>query len=320
MDTTDLSQWIWRGCDTLIAEAAKQVVAAWKGYSPDPLAKRSLVHLIEKHFDPAVKEYTQRIPEAYRSSMLGNGRLTYAELIRSEGYPRTREIHKNLEEFFAGGRDYTDCESGGHMRTLSTIYSFIWLCELKKQRRIPIRDRDGLIGGLNQRLDQRQCQICGDPTEFSSFLLSPEHGRGENDDMRFSYIYCKAHKSLSSEGTSSTYRIARRNLPLINNEFFNILSRSNWPLEEESYCRRNSIHHYFYLYVRKHHLIEADFNILRQHANDFVRCRITDKKKLMLYLHKNDFSQTQIAKLLDIKHRQSVSKALASIPERFWLT
>ncbi|NJB99282.1 putative XRE-type DNA-binding protein [Sphingomonas trueperi] len=40
----------------------------------------------------------------------------------------------------------------------------------------------------------------------------------------------------------------------------------------------------------------------------------------MLYLHKNGLSQTEIAKGLDIKHRQSVSKALASIPDRFWLS
>lgn len=319
MDTPDLSEWIWYGCDALIAEAVKQVVAAWKGYSPDPHATRSLVHLIEKHFDPAVKEYTQRIPEAYRFSVLGNGQSTYAELILSEGYQNTREIHRSLEQSFVRGRDDSDRNWSGHLRTLSTIYSFIWLCELKKQKRLPIRDKDGRTAGLNQKLDRRKCQICGQPTQFSDFLCSPEHDRGENDDQRYSYTYCREHKSLSSAGTSSIYRTARRNLSLIEKEFYDILARSNCPIEEETYCRRNSIHHYFYLYVRKHKLIQADIDVVRQHAIDFVSCRITDKKKMMIYLHNRGFSQVEIAKLLHIKHRQSISKALASIPERFWL-
>lgn len=291
----------------------------WKGYSPDPKAKRSLVHLIEKHFDPVVREYLQRIPDEYRFSVLGNGRGTYADLIRSEGYQKTRDLHTSLERSFVWKNDYRDPDYDGHLHTLSTIYGLIWLCELKKQKRLPIRDKDGLTGGLNQKRDRRQCKICASPTEFSAFL-SAEHDRGDNDDNRYSYIYCREHKSVSGTGTSGSYRSSRRNLALIDKEFFNIFARSNCPIEEETHCKRNAIYHYFYLYVRKHKLIQADVEVVRHHAHDFVKCRVTDKKKIMLYLHKNDFNQTRIAKFLNIKHRQSVSKALSSIPERFWLT
>lgn len=319
MDTPDLSQWIFRGCDPQILGAVKQVVANWKGYSPDPMAKRSLVHLIEKYLDPVVKEYLQRIPEAFRFSLLGGGQETYSRLIRSEGYRHTRDLHTNLERGLMASTNDIDRDRDDHLSTLSTIYSLIWLCELKKQKRLQIRDKDGLTGGLNQKLDRERCKICGDPTEFSAFLSSNKLDRGENDNLRYSYVYCALHKSTSDGGSSNAYRSSIRNVDKINKEFFRLYARSNCPVNEEYYCRKDVIRHYFYLYVRQNRLIQADPEDVRKHAIDFVTSRITDHKKIILYLTSQGLSQTEIAKLLNMKHRQSVSKALASIPDRFRL-
>ena len=58
---------------------------------------------------------------------------------------------------------------------------------------------------------------------------------------------------------------------------------------------------------------------LRDLARLMVDSRLSDRKKQILMLQRLGFNQSAIARRLGIE-RQAVSKAIASIPEIFWLS
>lgn len=76
---------------------------------------------------------------------------------------------------------------------------------------------------------------------------------------------------------------------------------------------------YFYLYFLGQAIQPADKAELRNLARLMVDARLTDRKKQILALQKRGLNQSQIAKKLGVNDRQSISKALASVPRTFHL-
>ncbi|HEX7854842.1 MAG TPA: hypothetical protein VF503_14225 [Sphingobium sp.] len=311
----DLSAIIWKGCDPLISDAIHRVVEGWKGYSNDLNAKRSIIVLIKKFMDPAIVEFRTKLPIDYQYDFLGGGFSNYSDFLIRYGYDESRIILKKFEKDFSQF-NYREKYYHESMSTLSSIYSFTLECEIKRSKKSRVRDKEGLEGGLNQNRDHVYCIICGNRTAFASLVAQKSDPQGASGKCRPSYKFCSEHTPVSNGKCNSIHKRGMRNLDYINKECFRILKACFLRKHVKLSDFTSLIDFYFSHYIEKHQIEDIYISKVRRHAYEMVRDGISDNKKGIMALKKIGHSQLAIAEGLGIR-RQSVSKALISVPEKF---
>lgn len=211
------------------------------------------------------------------------------------------------------------------------------ICEGKKPNRSKLAPDIWLKPAKKTRL----CALCGNPTEFSQFMqtwtkhgyIERENNDRDNDEKAgkkkrpdLSTNYCLTHRPKLHDGSwNSLYKQAKRSAEQFEQEVLRLRRQIAHPDRHNAKSGDRLIDEYFYHFMLDSSLDPTNVPELRNLARKMVDSRLTDNKKRMLVLRKQNLSNEQIGiKLGKITDKplsnQAVSKALRTIRKDFQIT
>lgn len=323
--------YIWEGCDNGVARAVEAFCEEWGPYSMNS-RRYPLLGLINKEIEPALSVFFESLPDGYRKYMPGAATgMPLAKLIKLMGFDNVvRAQQELLRRFFCFADDESEIDNR-FVATMETMIELVWLSACKKAAFSKLPPSDLLVkidSSINGERVRTYCRLCGNPTEFTSFLeegVWPEELVDENYKSRLSDKYCSKHRpkriNNSKHGRpdwNAAYRRAVRTAKIYDEE----LSRLNRQSAKLSFPLAKSgcpdVDSYIQAVIAMRALQPADNAELRDLARKITDCKLTDRKKRILVMSMRGDSQIKIAAMLGIS-QPAVSKALASIPSAFRL-
>lgn len=324
---------IWKECDPTVADAIRQFQDSWEPYSTT--SKRyPIVRLVEKVIDPAVVMYISKLPSHYRDHIPGAGiGIAFSKIIRLVGFEAMLHIQQQLLRIFIMTNNTQSEKDSRYVATLETLIELIWACKLKK----PVVQN---LLGVNGRRIRDFCRFCGSPAELASFAKAAESTkslrargdqlkpaylrisklRGIDEELHMSNLYCQEHRPRLSDKTwNPVYRTAKRSLAQFDLELARISRQCASRGTPKAKSGDELVDGYIHNYMLGQTLTLGEETELRNLARLMVDSRLSDRKKQMLMLRWLGYNQSEIARRLGIK-RQAVSKAISSIPEKFFLS
>lgn len=167
---------------------------------------------------------------------------------------------------------------------------------------------------------KKLCRFCSTPISPKSFTDDKDFSRGRDDKLRFSHLYCASHQPKLQNGSwNPAYKKATRSIAQFDLELGRLSRQCAKRATPHAASGDPLVDDYFYHYFLGQTIQPADKTELRNLARLMVDARLTDRKKQILALQKRGLNQSQIAKKLAVNNRQSISKALSSIPKIFHL-
>ncbi|EPF2548449.1 hypothetical protein ACSL9F_001555 [Vibrio cholerae] len=216
------------------------------------------------------------------------------------------------------------------------LKSLFMICEGKKPNRSKLAPDISLKADKKTRL----CALCGNPTEFSQFMytwtkhgyIERENNDRDNDEKAgkkkrpdLSTNYCLTHRPKLHDGSwNSLYKQAKRSSEQFEQEVLRLRRQIAHPDRHNAKSGDRLVDEYFYYYMQDSSLEPTNVPELRNLARKMVDSRLTDNKKRMLVLRKQNMSNKQIGITLGKitgkpLSNQAVSKALGTIREEFQL-
>lgn len=327
---------VWENSDKSVANAIRIFREKWHVYSEES-KNHNIINLIKQLIDPVVSEYLSSLPNQYLSFCpISREKCNYSDLIKLRGFRYTADqIHVFL-------RDFVDKSSHTEqdilfISTQDMLESLFMICEGKKPNRSKLAPDIWLKPDKKTRL----CALCGNPTEFSQFMHTwTEHGyiERENNDRDndekagkkkrpdLSTNYCLTHRPKLHDGSwNSLYKQAKRSSEQFEQEVLRLRRQLAHPDRHNAKSGDRLVDEYFYYYMLDSSLDPTHVPELRNLARKMVDSRLTDNKKRMLVLRKQNMSNKQIGILLgEITGKplsnQAVSKAISSLREEFLLS
>ncbi|EHZ6871836.1 LuxR family transcriptional regulator [Providencia rettgeri] len=311
---------VWDGCNPTIAEAIQEFERRWK---PHSIASRgySIMRLLREVIDPAVTGYIATLPECHLgfASGVGNG-MSFSEIAELIGFDTLVRSQRLLLRQFVKTEDKQDAVDKCFVATFESLIGLAWDCASKQPVKQILRNTKGEALGLNGRRPKKFCRFCGAPTSLKSFAGDNNSSRGRDDKLRFSHLYCASHQPKLQNGSwNPAYKKATRSIAQFDLELGRLSRQCAKRTTPHAASGDPLVDDYFYLYFLGQTIQPADKTELRDLARLMVDARLTDRKKQILALQKQGLNQSEIAKKLGVNNRQSISKALSTIPKTFYL-
>lgn len=324
---------VWENSDKSVANAIRIFREKWHSYSEESKS-HNIINLIKLVIDPVVSEYLSSLPNQYLSYCpISREKCNYSDLIKLRGFRYTvDQIHFYLRDF-VDNSSHTE-QDIIFISTQDMLKSLFMICEGKKP------NRSKLAPDISFKADKktRICHLCGNPTEFSQFMhtwtkngyIERENNDSDNDEKEgkkkrpdLSTNYCLNHRPKLHDGSwNSLYKQAKRSAEQFEQEVLRLRRQIAHPDRHNAKSGDRLIDEYFYHYMLDSSLNPTNVPELRDLARKMVDSRLTDNKKRMLVLRKQNHSNKQIGILLgEITGKQlsnqAVSKAIKSIREEF---
>ncbi|ENM5838925.1 transcriptional regulator [Vibrio fluvialis] len=330
---------VWENSDKSVANAIRIFREKWHSYSKESKS-HNIINLIKQVIDPVVSEYLSSLPNQYLSFCpISREKCNYSDLIKLRGFRYTADqIHFYL-------RDFVDKSSHTEqdilfISTQDMLKSLFMICEEKKPNRSKLAPDISLKADKKTRL----CALCGNPTEFSQFMHTwtkhgyierenNDHDNAEDNDEKegkkkrpdLSTNYCLPHRPKLHDGSwNSLYKQAKRSAEQFEQEVLRLRRQIAHPDRHNAKSGDRLIDEYFYHFMLDSSLDPTNVPELRNLARKMVDSRLTDNKKRMLVLRKQNMSNKQIGIALGKitgkqLSNQAVSKALGTIRDEFKL-
>lgn len=306
---------IWKGCDPTVADAIRRFRDSWEPYSA--ASKRyPIARLVEELIDPVVATYTATLPSRYLGHVPGAGTgVAFSEIMRLVGAEAMVRVQRRLLRAFVLTEDQQSKRDQRFIATLETLIELVWACKRKQPAKRNVR-------GLNGQRLKVFCRFCGTLAELATFAESSgdDGQRGMDEKLRLSNLYCAAHRPKLSDGEwNPAYRKAKRSIAQFDLELARVSRQCASRGTPQAISGDELVDSYIHSYMLGQTLTLAEEAELRDLARLMVDSRLSDRKKQILMLQRLGFNQSAIARRLGIE-RQAVSKAIAPIPEIFWLS
>jgi len=312
---------IWEGCEPEVHRAIKQFKDRWGPYS---LASKRyhILRLIREAIDPVIATYVKTLPTRYSSYIPGiSGGMSFSEIIRLTGFDTMVRLQRQLLRHFVTTMDKQDFEDRRFIATAESLIDLVWDCACKQPQKTVA------TAGVNLN-DQRRhgfCELCGELTEFTVFIETIRKEQIHDAELEnrkkleLSHQFCPKHKPILANGNRNpVYRQAKRSIEQFKCELGRLQRQCVNRSKPKARSGDPLVDRYFHYYLLTQTIQPADKAELRKQARLMVDYKLSDRKKQILVLQKEGFTQSGIAQRLGISH-QAVSKALAAIPERFRL-
>jgi len=314
------------GCDPDVMDAITQFQDRWRPYTASS-RRYPIVGLIEKLIDPAVAAYTATLPNRYLNYIPGAGTgVGISGIIRLVGLDAMLSLQREFLRRFIRFDAKQSARDQRFVATHESLEALVFGCAHKQPTRSALRDSKGSTRELNCRRPQHFCRFCGSLTELASYAGDEFKWRGKNENgkLRLSSLYCKDHRPKLPGDARDTWNPAYQQAKQTQAQFDLELGRIIRQCARRSTRRAESgdqlvDSYFFHYFLLKQTLEPADKAELRNLARLMVDSKLSDTKKKILILQYSGLSQSEIAQKLGIKNRQSVSKALLTIPTRFKL-
>ncbi|WP_328824874.1 hypothetical protein [Uliginosibacterium aquaticum] len=210
--------------------------------------------------------------------------------------------------------------------TLESLIELVWDCACKRPKTSKAPNK-GV--SLNAQRRHGFCRFCGNLTEFSVFIetpnqmsdVEPKEPKDSSTHKRFqlSHQFCSEHRpKLESNEWNPAYRQALRSQDQFDLELSRLSKQCAKPATPQVKSGNKLVDSYYFYYVSNLTLQPADKAELRKQARLMADWKLSDRKKQILMLQWSGLNQSDIAQKLGTT-RQAVSKALASIPAMFRL-
>lgn len=246
---------IWAGCDKSVAAAITMFREQWHSYS-QVSKSHNITRLIKELVDPAVSEYLSRLPANYlRYSPIAPAKLTYSDLIKMRGYRYCSDCIGDYLRPFIEHSTYTEPDKL-FIATQETLKSLFSHCKAKR----PKRSRLAPDIYFNTERGKGLCRLCGNPTEFSSFITNwdndgfiedaeEKYGLKKGPDL--SHKYCAHHKPQLKDGSwNPAYKQAIRSSKQFELEVLRLCRQIANPERLNAMSGDDLIDEYFYYYLQ----------------------------------------------------------------------
>lgn len=318
---------IWENCDHHISAAIRQFEELWLPYSVSS-RRYPILRLIKEVLDPAVNSYIKTLSANYTGYLPGAAvGVPFSEIVRLVGLEAMVRMQHQLLRQFIKTEDQQTARDLCFVATLESLIGLVGCCACK----FPKRSTSKTGVNLNNQRKHGFCELCGNMTEFATFMATVEENRINNTELEdhkkleLSHQYCTEHRPKLVTGEwNPLYRQAKRSLAKFNIELARLTNQCTNRSRPNALSGNDLIDKYFFQLMLKLILQPADEAELRNLARRMVDSKLSDAKKKMLILKQLGFNQTEIGmRVLNAKQqpitRQSVSKALASIRFEFLL-
>ncbi|MGM1139856.1 LuxR family transcriptional regulator [Escherichia coli] len=329
---------VWENSDKSVANAIRIFREKWHVYSEES-KNHNIMNLIKQLIDPVVSEYLSSLPNQYLSFCpISREKCNYSDLIKLRGFRYTADqIHVFLRDF-VDKCSHTE-QDILFISTQDMLESLFMICEGKKPNRSKLAPDIWLKPAKKTRL----CALCGNPTEFSQFMHTwtkhgyieienHDHNNAKDNDEKegkkkrpdLSTNYCLNHRPKLHGRWNSLYKQAKRSAEQFEKEVLRLRRQIAHPDRHNAKSGDKLIDEYFYHYMLDSSLDPTNVPELRNLARKMVDSRLTDNKKRMLVLRKQNRSNKQISILLgEITGKplsnQAISKSLGTIRDEFIL-
>lgn len=246
---------IWAGCDKSVAAAITMFREQWHSYS-QVSKSHNITRLIKELVDPAVSEYLSRLPANYlRYSPIAPAKLTYSDLIKMRGFRYCSDCIDDYLRPFVEHSTYTEPDKL-FIATQETLKSLFSHCKAKR----PKRSRLAPDIYFNTERGKGLCRLCGNPTEFSSFITNwdndgfiedaeEKYGLKKGPDL--SHKYCAHHKPQLKDGSwNPAYKQAIRSSKQFELEVLRLCRQIANPERLNAMSGDDLIDEYFYYYLQ----------------------------------------------------------------------
>ncbi|WP_348679771.1 LuxR family transcriptional regulator [Alcanivorax profundi] len=300
------------GCNPIISAAIENLQDRWRQYSNRSKSK-PLAGLLEEIIDPALSEYAKKIPRNYLPYILGSGQDgPLSEIFRTK--PVGAELaQRNLIREFENASSNPAFSNPAFVATLETLVELLWACSDKRARHTKVRGLNG------QRRAQEFCRFCGKPSELAAYAAGSDSVDiyHKSTTLQLSSTHCHEHRvKLPTGKWNPAYKSASMSVAKFDLEL-DRLTRQSRNYETPSASSGDPlVDQYIYQYVHRFGFRPGDKAEMRNHARGIVDAKLSDHKKRVLVLQQQGLNQSNIATILNVS-RQSVSKSLASTPEKF---
>jgi hypothetical protein len=156
---------VWEHTDETVVHAIRIFREKWHSYS-DKSKRYNIIKLIKELIDPSVSEYLSRLPNHYLyfcPASIKN--CNYSDLVKLRGFSYTADkIHFHLRNFVNHSSHIE--QDMFFISTQDMLKSFFMYCEGNS----PKNSKLAPDLYVNMERKTRICALCGNPTEFSSFI------------------------------------------------------------------------------------------------------------------------------------------------------
>lgn len=317
MDTVEPSYiHIWDGCAPEIAEALRAFSNEWGPYSTAS-RKYSIYGLVDRKIEPAWRAYVARLAQTHKG-YAACSLLSWAEARRSgfralEGHIIT--IYRNALPWSVEKVSLKSLLSnaGRNRYCLSTADSE-FAATLESLRELAVRCRTKQPKKRARHIDSRampRCELCGSPTEKEMFRDAPPDADG---NRRLSSRFCPAHRSKNADGKqNAAYQRDRRRSGRFNEELKRLTRQTATPSKPRGGTGSKAADLFIQVLAKRRAYYPDQEAELRHEAHNLVAHQITDRKKEIVALRAMGMTQAEIARVLGLKSRRAVSKALKSV-------
>lgn len=246
---------IWAGCDKSVAAAITMFREQWHSYS-QVSKSHNITRLIKELVDPAVSEYLSRLPANYlRYSPIAPAKLTYSDLIKMRGFRYCSDCIGDYLRPFVEHSTYTEPDKL-FIATQETLKSLFSHCKAKRPKRLRLAPDIY----FNTERGKGLCRLCGNPTEFSSFITNwdndgfiedaeEKYGLKKGPDL--SHKYCAHHKPQLKDGSwNPAYKQAIRSSKQFELEVLRLCRQIANPERLNAMSGDDLIDEYFYYYLQ----------------------------------------------------------------------
>lgn len=275
---------IWAGCDKSVEAAITMFREQWHSYS-QVSKSHNITRLIKELVDPSVSEYLSRLPANYlRYSPISSTKLTYSDLIKMRGFRYCSDCIGDYLRPFVEHSTYTE-QDKLFIATQETLKSLFSHCKGKR----PKRSRLAPDIYFNTERGKGLCRLCGNPTEFSSFITNwdndgfiedAEEKYGLKKGPDFSHKYCAHHKPQLQDGSwNSAYKQAKRSSKQFELEVLRLCRQIANPERLNAMSGDNLIDEYFYYYLQDKTISDAQAHACFDYIqNTFSNPIVVDEK------------------------------------------
>jgi DNA-binding CsgD family transcriptional regulator len=316
---TELTIHIWEGCAPPLSDAILLFTQKWQPYSISS-RRYPVIRLIEEIIDPALAVYMKFIPARYANFVAGiSGGLSFSETIRLVGLDKMVRLQRQLLRQFVKTESTSSARDRQYIATVESLIELTIACACKRAK----KSTAALGVNLNDQRKNGFCDLCGNLTEFSTFMKQVKQKKTNNIELEdhkkleLSHQYCAKHKpKLASGEWNPIYRQAKRSQLQFRTELDRLIRQCAKRSKPQPTSGDLLVDSYTFYYLMGTTIQPADLAEIRNHARLITDSKLSDRKKQMLMLQYHGLNQSEIANRLGIG-RQAVSKALASIHERF---
>lgn len=290
---------IWQECNPLIAIAINNFQERWTPFSTESKT-HSLSSLLSEIIEPAWKKYIQLLEKNYSVRAIFSI-FSFSLITCTDDF---RKLENAILENFP---EAIDAELHATLETMRELFKS---CSLKKPKYLK-----------NGRLDRRPneiCDFCGENTELFLSIKRGQNILGYDPDegtARLSVVYCSKHRpKYLNQTRNPLYQSANRNKISFKTELSRLERQCVSTSDSRAQSGNPEIDLFYVRLQAREAFFLTDVSNLRKEARRLVDTRIDDTKKRIIMLRAEGLTLNTIANLLDMKSRQAVSKALASVP------